>query len=220
MVDHIYLQLFYLKTNNFTLTWWLYLQGCQSLLFAFNTTFRKSSATQTMSVFCQPGAQCISFELRSEWLLTGTEVTRAQLTYWGGSPPPCHPPSDWLRLFSSQTFSRINTPTFSTPVILQTYPPMKMEQSAPKRRHIQLRRRGITQKKAYNIQNTAKVWNQEQGVPVHRQHNSTDIDVNYSYQKDNILRRLMVVFRQSGVIQIKYMAIALKYAWNSLMCQS
>ena len=32
-----------------------------------------------------------------------------------------------------------------------------MEQSVPKRRHIKFRRRGITQKKAYNIQNTAKV---------------------------------------------------------------
>ena len=30
---------------------------------------------------------------------------------------------------------------------------MKMEQSVPKRRHIKFRRRGITQKKAYNIQN-------------------------------------------------------------------
>ena len=38
---------------------------------------------------------------------------------------------------------------------------MKMEQSVPKRRHIKFRRRGITQKKAYNIQDTAKVWNQE-----------------------------------------------------------
>jgi hypothetical protein len=34
---------------------------------------------------------------------------------------------------------------------------MKMEQSVPKRRHIKFRRRGITQKKAYNIQNTAEV---------------------------------------------------------------
>ena len=34
-------------------------------------------------------------------------------------------------------------------------------QSVPKRRHIKFRRRGITHKKAYNIQNTAKVWNQE-----------------------------------------------------------
>jgi len=33
--------------------------------------------------------------------------------------------------------------------------------SVPKRRHIKFRRRGITQKKTYNIKNTAKVWNQE-----------------------------------------------------------
>jgi len=39
---------------------------------------------------------------------------------------------------------------------------MKMEQSVPKRRYIKFRRRGITQKKIYNIQNTAKVWNQEE----------------------------------------------------------
>jgi len=34
-------------------------------------------------------------------------------------------------------------------------------QSVPKRRHIKFRRQGITQKKTYNTQNTAKVWNQE-----------------------------------------------------------
>jgi len=33
--------------------------------------------------------------------------------------------------------------------------------SAPKRRHIKFRRRRITQKKAHNIQDKAKVWNQE-----------------------------------------------------------
>ena len=33
--------------------------------------------------------------------------------------------------------------------------------SVPKCRHIKFRRRGITQKKAYSIQNRAKVWNQE-----------------------------------------------------------
>jgi len=38
---------------------------------------------------------------------------------------------------------------------------MNMEQSVTKRRHIKFRRRGITQKKTYNIQNTAEVWNQE-----------------------------------------------------------
>jgi hypothetical protein len=39
---------------------------------------------------------------------------------------------------------------------------MKMNrQSVPKRRHLKLGRRGITQKKLYNIQSTVKVWNQE-----------------------------------------------------------
>jgi hypothetical protein len=32
-----------------------------------------------------------------------------------------------------------------------TYLPIKIEQSVPKRRHIKFRRRGITQKKTYNI---------------------------------------------------------------------
>jgi len=36
-----------------------------------------------------------------------------------------------------------------------------MEQSVPKRRHITLTRRGITQKKAYNIQNTEKILKQK-----------------------------------------------------------
>ena len=45
---------------------------------------------------------------------------------------------------------------------LHTYPPIKMDKSIPKRRHIKFRRRGITQKKAYSIQNMAKAWNQEQ----------------------------------------------------------
>jgi len=35
----------------------------------------------------------------------------------------------WLRLFSSQTFSRVNTPKFSNLVVPHTYPPMKMEQT-------------------------------------------------------------------------------------------
>jgi len=35
----------------------------------------------------------------------------------------------WLRLFSSQTFSRINNPTFSNLDILRTYAPMKMEKT-------------------------------------------------------------------------------------------
>ena len=40
---------------------------------------------------------------------------------------------------------------FSNLVILHSDLPMKMEQSVPKRRHIKFRRRGVTQKKAYNI---------------------------------------------------------------------
>jgi len=39
--------------------------------------------------------------------------------------------------------------------------PMKMGQSVPKHWHIKFRCQRITQKKEYNIQNTAKVWNQE-----------------------------------------------------------
>ena len=40
-------------------------------------------------------------------------------------------------------------------------PTIKMEQCVPKRRHIKFRRQRVTQKKEYNIQNTAKVWNHE-----------------------------------------------------------
>jgi hypothetical protein len=39
-------------------------------------------------------------------------------------------------------------------------PPMKMERSVSKRRHIKVRSRGITQKEEYNIQNAAKFGNQ------------------------------------------------------------
>jgi len=35
----------------------------------------------------------------------------------------------WLENSPSQTFSHVNTPTFSNLVILHTYPPMKMEQT-------------------------------------------------------------------------------------------
>jgi len=47
-------------------------------------------------------------------------------------------------------------------IFIGGYPHMKIEQTVSKRRHIKFIRRGITQKKTYNIQNTAKVWNQEQ----------------------------------------------------------
>ena len=53
---------------------------------------------------------------------------------------------------------------------------MNMEQSVPKRRHIKFRRRGITQKKAYDIQNTAKVWNQEYMQQMFHLENSSPSD--------------------------------------------
>jgi len=56
-------------------------------------------------------------------------ITVHNLFLYSDLPLPCHPPSYWLRLFSSQTFSHINTPTFSNLVILHTYPPMKTEQT-------------------------------------------------------------------------------------------
>jgi hypothetical protein len=56
-------------------------------------------------------------------------VTLHNLFLYSDPPLPCHPPWYWLRVFSSQTFSRTNTPTFSNLVILHTYPPMKMEQT-------------------------------------------------------------------------------------------
>jgi len=65
-------------------------------------------------------------------------------------------------LLGNSLASEFYTPTFwNTLWILCTYLPMKMEQSVPKRRHIKFRRWGIIQKKAYNIQNRVKVWNQE-----------------------------------------------------------
>ena len=58
---------------------------------------------------------------------------------WGRCPPQpvslighaifLTPPSDWLRLFLSQTFSRINTPTVSTWLFFLLTPPMKMERT-------------------------------------------------------------------------------------------
>jgi len=77
-------------------------------------------------------------------------------------PLPCRPPSDWLRLSLRQTFSRLNTPTSQHRSFFITTGLWRWDrQSVPKCWHIKFRCQGITQKKAYNIQNTAKVWNQE-----------------------------------------------------------
>ena len=90
-------------------------------------------------------------------------ITLHSLFLYSDPPSPCHPPSDWLRLFSSQTFSPINTPTFSnpffTPTHLWRWNRQRSEMSAYK-----IQTRGITQKKAYSIQNMA-VFHGEQVLP-------------------------------------------------------
>jgi len=98
-------------------------------------------------------------------------------------PLPHHPPSNWLRLFSSQTFSHMDAPTilkFShyTPTCLWWW----NRQSVPKCQRIKFGRLGITQKKTYNKQKVTYrcfSWNSCQqtaskhSVPLHH-HDLTD----------------------------------------------
>ena len=74
-------------------------------------------------------------------------------------PPAQSPLSQWLRPFPSQTFSRIIPQHCPQPCSFYTHLPAYEDgtDSVPKRRNINFRRRGITQKKVYNIQYTAKV---------------------------------------------------------------
>jgi hypothetical protein len=60
---------------------------------------------------------------------THNNVRRVSLLLYSDLPPPCQSPSDWLKLFLSQTLYHTNTPTILTQVILHTYLPMKMEQT-------------------------------------------------------------------------------------------
>jgi len=60
-----------------------------------------------------PDTRPISFTyapVASMWV-----VTLQSPFLYSDLPLPCHPPSYWLRLFSSQTFSCINTQTFLKP---------------------------------------------------------------------------------------------------------
>jgi hypothetical protein len=50
------------------------------------------------------------------WPSCGSFPSTACSSTWT-RPLPCHPPSNWFRLFSGQTLSRINPPAYSTPVI-------------------------------------------------------------------------------------------------------
>jgi hypothetical protein len=70
--------------------------------------------------------------------------------------------SQQARLISSQTPSPVIQQHTSNLVhSTHAYLPVKMEQSVPKRRHINFRCRRFTQKKAYNTWNTAKFYRQE-----------------------------------------------------------
>jgi hypothetical protein len=60
---------------------------------------------------------------------------------------PCHPPSNWLKLFLSQTLSQMDNPTILKLVIIYFLAYEDgTDKSVPKRRHIKFRRRVITQK--------------------------------------------------------------------------
>ena len=64
----------------------------------------------------------LPMEVKYSWFQTFALVWMLFAFFWVISPPQpvlysdphltCHPPSYWLRLFSSWTFSHINTPTF------------------------------------------------------------------------------------------------------------
>jgi hypothetical protein len=84
-------------------------------------------------------------------------VNTLPLTFMSASPYNCTP---FICTFFEFSFYKFFFTKHITYLILHNYPPMKMEQSTPKRRHIKFRRKGIAQKKAYDVQNRAKVWNQ------------------------------------------------------------
>jgi hypothetical protein len=60
-------------------------------------------------------------------------------------------PSDVFFVLGDSAASEFYVPTFRNSV----------KDGVPKRRHLKFRRRGVTQNKDYNVQNTAKVLNQE-----------------------------------------------------------
>ena len=65
-----------------------------------------------------------------------------------------------------------------------------MEQSVPKRRHIKFRRRGITQKKAYDIQNKAKVCSDVRHPPC-VSYNRKELRVEYAQSNTTIITSII-----------------------------
>jgi hypothetical protein len=75
---------------------------------------------------------------------------------------PRLPPPEGLRLFFEPNLLTCYTPHSQPQSHFMTTRLWRWNrQSVPKRWHLNYRRRGITQKKAYDIQNTTKVWNQD-----------------------------------------------------------
>ena len=113
---------------------------------------RQPPRTQQFDLYhptARPNTCPISFTyppVASMWV-----VTLHSLFLYLDPPLSSHPPSYWLRLFSSQTSSHINTPTFHKPSLSSHLPVYEDgTDSVPKRRHVKFRRRGINQKKAYS----------------------------------------------------------------------
>jgi len=92
--------------------------------------WRRPPKTQHFDLYhpmAHPNTHSTSFTyvpVAAMWVLT-----LQSLFLYSDLPLPCHPPSYWLRLFSSQTFYHIITPTFANLVMLHISPPMKMEQT-------------------------------------------------------------------------------------------
>jgi hypothetical protein len=89
-------------------------------------------------------------------------VTPFTTCFVTGPTPSQSPSFQSAQAIFKPTFSLMDTPTIlkfshSTPIRLWRW----NRQIVPKRQHIKFRCWGITQKKTYNIQNTVKVWNQE-----------------------------------------------------------
>jgi len=96
-----------------------YLFDLANLGNSFYTSLRKGDSylkhnSLTSSIpWLTPDTRPISFTyppVASMWV-----VTLHCLFLYSEPPLPCHPPFYWLRLFSSQTFSHINIPTFINP---------------------------------------------------------------------------------------------------------
>jgi hypothetical protein len=92
---------------------------------------RQSRKTQYFDLYrrvAHPDTRPISFtyaSVASKWV-----VALHSLFLYSDPPLPCHPPSRWFRLFSSQTFSRIIPQHLSNVAhSTHTYLPMKMEQT-------------------------------------------------------------------------------------------